>query len=113
MSPKRGELWLVNFNPARGSEQSGIRPALIIQNDVGNRVGTTTIIAAITSSVQDYPICVNIEPNKKNGLQTLSSIKLNQILTISIDRLIKRLGRITLEQISLVNRAIKISLELE
>ncbi len=99
MIPKRGELWLVNFNPARGSEQAGIRPALIIQNDVGNRVGPTTIVAAITGSLQTYPICINLEPNKGNGLRTSSSIKLNQILTISRDRLIKRLGRITSEQL--------------
>lgn len=113
MTPKRGEIWLVNFNPARGSEKAGIRPALIIQNDVGNRVGPTTIVAAITSTIRDYPICVTIEPNEGNGLQTKSSIKLNQILTISIERLIKRMGRITMEQLLLVNQAIKISLALE
>ncbi|MCP5002414.1 MAG: type II toxin-antitoxin system PemK/MazF family toxin [Planctomycetes bacterium] len=100
MIPKRGDLWLVNFNPARGSEQ---RPALIIQNDIGNRVGPITIVAAITSSIQSYPICINIEPNKKNGLRAISSIKLNQILTISTDRLIKRLGCITTEQLLHVN----------
>ena len=53
MTPRRGDTWLVNFNPARGSEQAGIRPALIIQNDTGNRVSTTTIVAAISSTVRE------------------------------------------------------------
>ncbi len=68
MTPKRGDMWLVNFHPVRGSEQAGIRPALIIQNDVGNRVSptTTTIVAAITSAIRDYPICVSIRPNQEN-----------------------------------------------
>ncbi len=61
--PERGDIWLVNFNPTRGSEQAGIRPALIIQNNVGNHIGPTTIVAAITSAIRDYPICVLIRPN--------------------------------------------------
>ena len=50
--PRRGEVWLVNFNPGRGSEQQGIRPALIIQNDVGNRHAATTIVAAISATIK-------------------------------------------------------------
>jgi len=48
--PKRGEVWVVNWNPARGSEQAGKRPALVIQNDIGNEKAPTTIVAAISSS---------------------------------------------------------------
>ena len=60
--PRRGEIWLVNWNPARGSEQTGKRPALIIQNDIGNEKAPTTIVAAISSSVKLYPmnVCVNL-----------------------------------------------------
>jgi mRNA interferase MazF len=65
MTPKRGDIRLVNFNPVRSSEQAGIRPALIIQNDVGNRVCPTTIVATITSAIRDYPICVSIRPNPR------------------------------------------------
>ena len=50
--PKRGEIWLVNWNPARGSEQAGKRPALVIQNDIGNEKAPTTIVAAISSKVK-------------------------------------------------------------
>lgn len=53
---KRGEIWLVNFNPSRGSEQKGIRPALIIQNDTGNQYASTTIIAEITTTLKKYPV---------------------------------------------------------
>jgi mRNA interferase MazF len=49
--PRRGEVWLVDFSPSRGSEQRGLRPALVIQNDVGNEYAATTIVAAITSTV--------------------------------------------------------------
>ncbi len=50
--PRRGEVWTVNFSPGRGSEQRGIRPALIIQNDVGNKYAAATIVAAITSKLK-------------------------------------------------------------
>jgi mRNA interferase MazF len=56
--PRRGEIWLVNFNPARGSEQKGMRPALIIQNDIGNEVSPITIVAASSTSIKIYPINV-------------------------------------------------------
>ncbi|MBI3753525.1 MAG: type II toxin-antitoxin system PemK/MazF family toxin, partial [Deltaproteobacteria bacterium] len=61
---KRGEIWLVNFNPGRGSEQKGIRPALIIQNDTGNQYASTTIIAAITTTLKKYPVTVIIDKGK-------------------------------------------------
>jgi len=53
--PKRGEIWLVNWNPPRGSEQVGKRPAVIIQNDIGNEKSPTTIVAAISSTVKLFP----------------------------------------------------------
>jgi len=59
--PRRGEVWLVNWNPARGSEQAGRRPALVIQNDIGNEKAPTTIVAAISSSVKIFPMNVKID----------------------------------------------------
>ena len=56
--PKRGEIWLVDFNPARGSEQAGQRPAVIVQNNVGNRVADTTIIAALSTNLRPNPTSV-------------------------------------------------------
>jgi mRNA interferase MazF len=57
-APHRGEIWQVNFNPARGSEQRGIRPALVIQNDVGNEFAGTIIVAATTTTLKAYPVTV-------------------------------------------------------
>lgn len=51
-NPRRGEIWLVDFYPARGREQTGRRPALIVQNDVGNQYASTTIVAAISTAVK-------------------------------------------------------------
>ena len=109
--PKRGEVWLVNWNPARGSEQAGRRPALIIQNDIGNEKAPTTIVAAISSSVKIYPINVQINP-PEGGLDDPSIIKTSQILTISKERLETRLGRISEDSLDEVDRAIKLSLAL-
>jgi mRNA interferase MazF len=50
---RKGDIWLVNFNPGRGSEQKGIRPALIVQNDIGNQYASTMIVAAITTTLKN------------------------------------------------------------
>ena len=109
--PKRGEVWIVNWNPSRGSEQAGRRPALIIQNDIGNEYSPTTIVAAISSSVKIYPINVDIKP-PEGGIETPSIIKTSQILTVSKERLEKRLGQINEQKLQEVNQALKLSLAL-
>ncbi len=76
--PKRGEVWLVNWNPARGSEQAGRLPALVIQNDIGNEKASTTIVTAISRSVKIYPMNVPIHP-PEGGLDHPSIIKTSQI----------------------------------
>ena len=109
---RRGDIWLVNFNPAQGSEQRGIRPALIIQNDVGNEVSPVTIVAAISSVTKTYPINVEIKPSE-SGLEKDSVVKLNQIRTIDKKRLIKRLGRLDSSKMEAVNSALMLSLGLQ
>ena len=109
--PKRGEVWLVNWNPARGSEQAGRRPALVIQNDIGNEKAPTTIIAAISSSVRIYPMNVEVNP-PDGGLDRPSIIKTSQILTVAKERLEKRLGLLSPDKMDDVDRAIKLSLSL-
>lgn len=110
--PKRGEIWLVNWNPARGSEQAGKRPALIIQNDIGNDKASTTIVAAISSSVKLYPINVKVEP-REGGLDRTSIVKAGQILTIDNNRLEKRIGQLGIDKMKKVDRAIRLSLDLD
>lgn len=109
--PRRGEVWLVNFNPGRGSEQQGIRPALVIQNDVGNRHAATTIVAAISSAVRIYPVTVPLRKGE-GGLKVRSMANLAQVLTIDKSRLQRRLGTLAAESIDRVNAAIRISLDL-
>ncbi|MFV9646221.1 MAG: type II toxin-antitoxin system PemK/MazF family toxin [Desulfobacterales bacterium] len=109
--PARGEVWLVNWNPARGSEQAGKKPALVIQNDIGNEKASTTIVAAISGSVKIYPMNVKLDP-PEGGLKRPSIVKTGQILTVSKERLEKRLGQISAEKMQEVNRAIKLSLDL-
>ena len=110
--PRRGEIWLVNFNPARGSEQKGMRPALVIQNDIGNEVSPITIVAAISASVKIYPINVKIVPTESD-LNRDSVVKLNQIRTIDKTRLIKRLGKLSPSKMDAVRSALVLSLGLQ
>lgn len=109
--PARGEVWLVNWNPARGSEQAGKRPALVIQNDIGNEKSSTTIVAAISGSVKIYPMNIKIDP-PEGGLERPSIVKTGQILTVYKERLEKRLGKISAKKMEEVNRAIELSLDL-
>lgn len=108
---RRGEIHWVDWSPARGSEQAGIRPALVIQNDIGNRHSRTTIVVAISTSVPDkpYPFHVRIAP-EESGLAALSIVKCEQILTIDTTRLVKPAGRLSEDRMREVVRAIHHSL---
>ena len=111
--PKRGDIYLTALDPAVGREIKKTRPALVIQNDVSNRYGMTTIVAAITSkaSTPPYPNEVILHPNG-TGLGVISTVRLDQIRTVDRQRLIKRLGKVDAEVLSRVDEAIKISLGL-
>ena len=110
---KRGEIYWVNWNPSRGSEQKGIRPALIIQNDIGNEYSPTTIVSSLTTSIdKQYPFTVNITP-KESGLPKNSTINLATIMTIDKTRLAEKCGELTQSKMSEIDRAIMISLGLK
>src|SRR3990167_1804393 len=91
---KRGEIWLVNLDPTLGHEIKKSRPALIIQNDIGNKYSPITIIAPITSQDIEkiYPIEVLLL-KKSSGLDKDSKVLLNQIRAVDKRRLMKKLGR--------------------
>lgn len=113
MEIRRGDVFLVDFNPARGSEQAGFRPALVIQNNVGNKYSPTTIVAAITTSIQkDFPFVVKLEAGE-GGLEKRSAVNTAQILTIDKSRLAKKLGTLSPGRMLQVDKALKISLGLE
>ena len=109
---KRGDIWLVNLDPTIGHEIKKSRPAVIIQNDLGNKYSPITIIAPITSQCIEkiYPVEVIVEENA--GLDKTSKILMNQIRAIDKRRLIKKLGKVDKETITKVDAAIRISLGL-
>lgn len=113
--PSRGEIWEVDWSPGRGAEQTGRRPALIIQNDHGNHsdVYPNTLVATISTKGRDIPFHVFIRKSKANGLKADSYIKCEQILTISKARLRGQAwGRLTADEMARVGEAIKLSLQL-
>jgi mRNA interferase MazF len=108
--PKRGEVFLVSFDPTLGAEIQKTRPALVLQNDIGNKHSPLTIVAAITSNTtRQGPICVLVR-KAEGGLDVDSVILLNQIRTIDGHRLIKRLGVLRPETMKQVEQALMISL---
>jgi len=111
--PRRGEVYLVNFDPTIGAESKKTRPALVLQNDVGNRYSAVTIVAAITSHHGDplYPQQALIRAPEA-GLRADSAVLLNQIRTVDKQRLVKRLGALKPETMRQVERALEISLGL-
>ncbi len=113
-SPRRGEIWDVNWSPGRGAEQQGIRPALIIQNDRGNASPTypLTIVASMSRTERELPLHVRIAPSDENGLTYYTDVKCEQIMAIEKSRLIRRRGSISGEELSRVDAALKLSLNL-
>lgn len=111
---RRGDVYLVNFDPALGHEIKKTRPALIIQNDIGNKYSSLTIVAPITSRVSPvpYPVEVIIEPASTNSLRVRSAVRLDQIRTVDHRRLERRLGHLDSGTMRRVDEALKISLGL-
>lgn len=109
---RRGEIYMVDFNPARGSEQAGLRPGLVIQNDTGNKFSPTTIIASITTADRTYPFTVPVRA-KEGGLNRDSVVNLSQILTVDKERLKNKLGLLSPKKMKEVDQAIIISLDLK
>lgn len=112
---RRGELFWVDWSPARGSEPAGRRPALIVQRDAGNAAATypNTVVVAVSSQGRDLPFHVRIRPNPQNGLKGTSFVKCEQIFTVSKERLGARLGSLRPEEVRNVNDAIRLNLALE
>jgi mRNA interferase MazF len=113
-NPRRAEIYLVSFDPTVGREIRKTRPALIIQNNFGNRYGDLTIVAPITSKVSPvpYPVEVLVQPSKANGLLAPSAILLDQIRTVDKLCLMKRLGAVDPSTMRRVDDALQISLSL-
>jgi len=107
---KRGDIFYADLSPVVGSEQGGIRPVLIVQNDIGNKYSPTVIAAAITSQINKAKLPTHIEINANDyGLAKDSVILLEQIRTIDKKRLREKIGRLDDETMEKVNEALSIS----
>ena len=114
MSVRRGEIYYADLSPVVGSEQGGIRPVLIVQNDVGNRHSPTVIAAAITSQRGKSRLPTHIEVQAEQcGLAKDSIVLLEQIRTIDKKRLKDQMGELDLNSMDKVNTALSISFGLE
>ena len=111
MTIKRGELYYADLSPVVGSEQGGVRPVLVVQNDVGNKYSPTISAAAVTSKINKAKLPTHIElPIGDFGLQKDSVILLEQIRTLDKRRLKERIGELPEITMSKVDKAILISL---
>jgi len=95
-SPRRGDVFWVEFEPARGVEQAGPHPAVIIQNDVGNEYAPSTVVAAITSAAlrKDYPFAVTLVAGD-GGLSRSGYVNCSQLMTVDKSRLGPRIGSLS------------------
>lgn len=125
MPVRRGEIYWVEFDPAKGSEQGGLRPALVVQNDVGNEYSPTTVVAAITRTIppRPYPFVVTVAP-QESGLPYPSAVNCAQLATIQKDGAASRLraprgglevrplGRLSQAKLGEIDAALKYNLGL-
>lgn len=110
MMIKRGEIYYADLSPVIGSEQGGIRPVLIVQNDVGNKFSPTVIAAAITSQRFKTNLPTHIQVNADEcGLAKDSIVLLEQVRTIDKKRLREKMGNLDEEDMSRIDRALSVS----
>ncbi|MGC4378094.1 type II toxin-antitoxin system endoribonuclease NdoA [Fictibacillus sp. Mic-4] len=113
MIVKRGDVYFADLSPVVGSEQGGIRPVLVIQNDIGNRFSPTVIVAAITAQIQKAKLPTHVEIDaKKYGFERDSVILLEQIRTIDKQRLTDKITHLDEDMMRRVDEALQISLGL-
>lgn len=114
MTIRRGDIYYADLSPVVGSEQGGVRPVLIVQNDIGNRYSPTVIAAAITSQKTKSNLPTHIElPARSTGLQKDSIVLLEQIRTIDKHRLKEKMGKLDERSMEMVDEAIGISFGLD
>ncbi len=108
---KRGELYYADLSPVIGSEQGGVRPVLIIQNDVGNKYSPTIIVCAVTSRLTKAKLPTHIELREgESGLKKASVALLEQLRTLDKRRLKEKIGFLSSEKMERVDHALLISL---
>ncbi len=110
MTVKRGDIYYADLSPVIGSEQGGVRPVLIIQNDIGNKYSPTVIAAAITSQKDKTKLPTHIQVNASGcGLAKDSIVLLEQVRTIDKQRLKEKMGTLDISSMDRVNKALTVS----
>lgn len=113
MIVKRGDIFYADLSPVVGSEQGGIRPVIIIQNDVGNKYSPTVIVAAITSQINKAKLPTHVEiSSEEYGLNKDSVVLLEQIRTLDKRRLKEKIGHMTDSDMEKVDKALEVSVGL-
>ena len=113
MIVKRGDVYFADLSPVVGSEQGGVRPVLVLQNDIGNRFSPTVIVAAITAQIQKAKLPTHVEINaEKYGFERDSVILLEEIRTIDKQRLTDKITQLDEKMMKRVDEALQISLGL-
>ena len=108
---RRGEIYYADLTPAKGCEQDGVRPVLILQNEIGNYHSPTTIVAIISTKARTHPLPTHVQIST-GGLRKASIVKLEHIRTIDKSRLLKRIGRLSQQDLKKVDTALAVSFEL-
>ncbi|NEZ46715.1 type II toxin-antitoxin system PemK/MazF family toxin [Clostridium niameyense] len=110
---KRGDIFYADLSPVVGSEQGGVRPVIIIQNDIGNKYSPTVIVAAITSQINKAKLPTHVEiSSEEYGLNKDSVVLLEQIRTLDKRRLKEKIGHMSDEDMEKVNSALLVSIAL-
>lgn len=114
MTVKRGDIYYADLSPVVGSEQGGIRPVLIVQNDIGNKFSPTVIAAAITSQRDKTDLPTHIKVNADGcGLSKDSIVLLEQVRTIDKQRLKEKMGSLDIGSMNRIDRALSVSFGLD
>ena len=103
---KQREIWYADLDPARGSEQRGSRPVVIISGDLLNEYLKIVIACPLTSKIKNYKGNLILEPSEQNGLQSRSEVMTFQIRSISKDRLVKKIGSISKEELARIKQGL-------
>ena len=110
--PARGEVWNVNLDPTKGREQRGTRPALVVsQNSFNRGAAGLVVVVPLTTTFRGIPLHVRIEP-PEGGVKTLSFAKIEDVRSISKERLIKRFGSISAETLAEISDRLRVLLDL-
>ncbi|GEK92080.1 type II toxin-antitoxin system PemK/MazF family toxin [Alkalibacterium kapii] len=109
---KRGDIYYADLSPVIGSEQGGMRPVLIIQNNVGNKYSPTVIVAAITTKIEKGKMPTHVEVGADKGLEKNSVVLLEQLRTIDKQRLRDQVTQLDSHTMNMVDDALRISIGL-